>query len=179
MRFGNNEKLLLLDEQEITLTPDDLVIADDEKPLALAGIMGGMASGVSVQTTDIILEAAFFIPKNICLSKRRHNTSSDSSHRFERGVDFAATDVAIVRATQLIIDIAGGNAEEMINSHTGQIETEHSLNPVPFIAISKEFLGRPQPLTSGILADVAPTVLSLLGLNQPSSMTGRNLLETL
>lgn len=113
VRRGKNEKLTLLDEQEITVTPDDLVIADHEKPLALAGIMGGLNSGVSVATTDIVLEAAFFTPKNICLSKRRHHTSSESSHRFERGVDFANTAQAMERATQLIVSITGGEVGEL------------------------------------------------------------------
>jgi len=72
-----------------------------------------------------------------------------------------------------------GNAEEMINTQTGQIETEHSSNPVPFIVLSKDLLGRSQVLTSGILADVAPTVLKILGLEVPGSMTGRNLLDSL
>ncbi|MCX7124391.1 MAG: phenylalanine--tRNA ligase subunit beta [Gammaproteobacteria bacterium] len=107
-------KLKLLDEQEITLTKHDLIIADEEKPLALAGIMGGFASGVSVETKDILLEAAFFEPKTICLSKRRHNTSSDSSHRFERGVDFNLQVEAIERATQLILDFVGGEPAEII-----------------------------------------------------------------
>ena len=109
-----NEKIKLLDEQFITLTEHDLIIADEEKPLALAGIMGGMDSGVSNNTKDILLEAAFFTPKNICLSKRRHNTSSDSSHRFERGVDFNLPRVAMERATQLILEIAGGTPEEIM-----------------------------------------------------------------
>lgn len=76
----------------------------------------------------------------------------------------------------LIITADHGNAEEMINPSTGEIETEHSANPVPFIVLSKELIGRPQTLTSGILADVAPTILSILGLASPGSMTGRNLL---
>lgn len=69
-----------------------------------------------------------------------------------------------------------GNAEEMINPQTGQIDTEHNGNPVPFIAISKDLMGRAQTLPSGILADVAPTTLALLGIAQPSQMTGKNLL---
>lgn len=77
----------------------------------------------------------------------------------------------------MIVTADHGNCEEMINPSTGEIETEHSANPVPFIVLSKEYLGKPQTLTSGILADVAPTVLSLLGLQIPESMTGRNLLE--
>ncbi len=77
----------------------------------------------------------------------------------------------------LLITADHGNAEEMIDPQTGQIETEHSANPVPFIAISKNFLGRPQTLQAGILADVAPTITNLLGIETPTSMTGRNLLS--
>ena len=77
----------------------------------------------------------------------------------------------------LLITADHGNVEEMIKLQTGQIDTEHSTNPVPFIAVSKEFLGKCQNLQAGILADVAPTVLSLLSIPQPTQMTGRNLLE--
>lgn len=76
----------------------------------------------------------------------------------------------------LIVTADHGNAEEMIDAQTGQVETEHSTNDVPFIVVSKDLLGRPETLPKGILADVAPTVLALLGLKVPSSMTGRNLL---
>lgn len=76
----------------------------------------------------------------------------------------------------LLITADHGNTEEMIDAKNGQIETEHSTNPVPFIAISKNLSTRAQTISSGILADVAPTILSLLGLKVPSSMTGRNLL---
>lgn len=75
-----------------------------------------------------------------------------------------------------IITADHGNAEEMINQATGEMNTEHSQNPVPFIAIGKQFAGSPKMLQTGILADVAPTVLYLLGINKPESMTGRNLL---
>ena len=70
-----------------------------------------------------------------------------------------------------------GNAEEMINPQTGAIDTEHSLSRVPFIIISHDFLGKSQKLRTGILADVAPTILSLLEIPIPASMTGRNLLS--
>ena len=79
----------------------------------------------------------------------------------------------------LLITADHGNAEEMIDFHTGAIETGHSGNPVPFIALSKGFLGRAQNLPTGVLADVAPTIISLLGMAQPSSMIGKNLLESL
>ncbi len=77
----------------------------------------------------------------------------------------------------LLVTADHGNTEEMIDAQTGQIETEHSKNPVPFIAISKSLVGKPQTLPTGILADVAPTILSLMGLQVPTSMTGRNLLS--
>lgn len=79
----------------------------------------------------------------------------------------------------LLISGDHGNAEEMIDPQTGQIDTEHNGNPVPFIAISKELIGRAQTLQSGILADIAPTVLSLLGIEKPSAMTERSLLSNL
>lgn len=79
----------------------------------------------------------------------------------------------------MLITADHGNAEEMIDATTGQIETEHSSSPVPFIAVSKALMGHPQTLTSGILADIAPTVLNILGIEIPGSMTGRNLLENL
>ncbi|OGM01917.1 phosphoglycerate mutase (2,3-diphosphoglycerate-independent) [Candidatus Woesebacteria bacterium GWA1_41_8] len=78
----------------------------------------------------------------------------------------------------LVITADHGNAEEMINLKTGGVDTEHSINPVPFIAINNELLGKSQNLTSGILADVAPTVISLLGLTIPTPMTGRDLLKS-
>jgi 2,3-bisphosphoglycerate-independent phosphoglycerate mutase len=77
----------------------------------------------------------------------------------------------------MLITADHGNAEEMINATTGQIDTEHNANPVPFIAISKDFVGRAQTLQTGILADIAPTILGALGIPNPSTMTGKNLLD--
>ena len=79
----------------------------------------------------------------------------------------------------LLITADHGNSEEMIDLKTGEIETEHSTSPVPFIAISKNLMGKAQTLTSGILADIAPTILALLNIEVPGSMTGRNLLSGL
>ena len=76
-----------------------------------------------------------------------------------------------------IITADHGNAEQMIDSQTGQAETEHSISRVPFIAVLRDFQAKPQTLQSGILADIAPTIISLLGLEKPATMTGRNLLE--
>jgi 2,3-bisphosphoglycerate-independent phosphoglycerate mutase len=78
----------------------------------------------------------------------------------------------------MLITADHGNVEEMINAETGAIDTEHSNNPVPFIAVSPKFIGKSVTLTAGILADVAPTILKLLGISVPSSMTGHNLFSS-
>jgi phenylalanyl-tRNA synthetase beta chain len=111
VRFSNaGEKLLLLNEQDISLLEDDLVIADSSGPLALAGIMGGKNSAVNADTNSIFLESAFFEPDVMAGKARRKGLSTDSSYRFERGVDFGNTLNALERATDLILDICGGNA---------------------------------------------------------------------
>ena len=102
------ERLKLLNGQEITLSDDVLVIADEKCPLALAGVMGGAESAVDDATTDIFLECAFFAPTAIMGKARRYGLSTDSSHRFERGVDPQLQHRAIERATQLITEITGG-----------------------------------------------------------------------
>lgn len=102
------EKLLLLNGQTLELNAGDLVIADHQQPLALAGIMGGEESAVNADTVDIFLESAFFAPEKLAGRARSYGLHTDSSHRFERGVDFALQAVAAERATQLIIDITGG-----------------------------------------------------------------------
>jgi len=111
VRFAHaGESLKLLNEQTVNLQDDMLVIADGTGPVALAGVMGGAGSAVDDATTDIFLESAFFAPSVIVGKSRRLGFGSDSSFRFERGVDFAATQAALDRATQLILDICGGQA---------------------------------------------------------------------
>ncbi len=104
------EKLILLDDQEVTISETSLVIADQASPVALAGIMGGQASSVSNQTTNLFLEAAFFQPLAIAGRAREYGLHTDSSHRFERGVDPELARLAIERATALLLDIVGGQA---------------------------------------------------------------------
>ena len=110
------EKLKLLNEQEITLADDVLVIADEKRTLALAGVMGGADSAVDDDTTDIFLECAFFAPDAIMGKSRRYGLSTDSSHRFERGVDPQLQFRALERASQLLLDIAGGSAGPIIEA---------------------------------------------------------------
>lgn len=104
------ETLQLLDEQQLNLQADSLVIADEQRALALAGIMGGAASGVSEQTRHLFLEAAFFSPERIAGRARSFGLHTDSSHRFERGVDYEMPLRAMQRATALLLDIVGGEA---------------------------------------------------------------------
>jgi len=104
------EKILLLNEQTLELQDDVLLIADDKRPLAMAGIMGGEDSGITLDTTEMFLESAFFAPKAIAGRARRYGFGSDASHRFERGVDFGMARAALERASRLILDICGGQA---------------------------------------------------------------------
>ncbi|MBP6380909.1 MAG: phenylalanine--tRNA ligase subunit beta, partial [Sphingorhabdus sp.] len=110
------EKLLLLNEQTINIDSDILVIADDVKALAMAGVMGGEESSVTLETTELLLESAFFAPKAIAGRARRYGFSSDASHRFERGVDFGGARRAIERTTCLILDICGGAAGPVVEA---------------------------------------------------------------
>ncbi|MFL9478747.1 phenylalanine--tRNA ligase subunit beta [Acinetobacter baumannii] len=102
------EKLQLLNDQEVELQDDVMVIADDQKALAIAGIMGGLASSVTDDTTDIFLESAFFAPLAIAGRARRFGLHTDSSQRYERGVDFELPLIAMNRASRLIQELAGG-----------------------------------------------------------------------
>lgn len=110
------EKLLLLNEQTVTPSETTALIADDQKPLALAGIMGGEHSGISDATRDLFLEGAFFPPDAIAGKARALGFTSDASHRYERGVDFNLQRTAIERATQLIIEIAGGKPGPVVEA---------------------------------------------------------------
>ena len=115
-----DETLVLLDDQEIKLNSDTLVIADNSKALAMAGVMGGAESGVSCgkegaeTTQDILLESAYFNPIAIAGKARNYGLHTDSSHRFERGVDFELQRNAIERATALLLEIVGGEAGPVV-----------------------------------------------------------------
>ena len=109
-RARAGEALRLLDGREITLDETVLVIADRSKPLGLAGVMGGDHSGIGADTTDVLLEVAFFQPAAIAGRGRRYGLVTDASQRFERGVDPTLQERAIERATELLLACAGGTA---------------------------------------------------------------------
>lgn len=117
VRFSTNqEQIVLLDGQELSLNEKVLVIADKEKPLAIAGIMGGEASAVKAHSQDIFLESAYFNPVVIAGVARKFGLFSDSSQRFERGVDPSLQIKALERATALILSIVGGEAGPIIEA---------------------------------------------------------------
>ena len=115
-RSRSGERLALLNDETVELDDDTLVIADDNGPLAMAGIMGGAASAVSETTQDVLLESAFFAPPAIAGRARRYGLHTDSSHRFERGVDPMLQQRAIERATALLCAIAGGQPGPVVEA---------------------------------------------------------------
>jgi len=134
VRMANSgEKIDLLNETTATLKDNTLVIADDNQALAIAGVMGGMSSSTQDSSTDILLESAFFEPVSIAGKAREYGLHTESSLRFERGVDFDITNMAMDRATALILDICGGEASNINECIDNQALPE--INP---ITITKE-----------------------------------------
>lgn len=107
-RAANGEKFTTLDGQERTLTNENLLIADEAKAIALAGVMGGQNTEINAQTADVLIESAWFEPRNIRATSKRLELRTESSYRFERGADVGICDWASQRAAQLIIETAGG-----------------------------------------------------------------------
>lgn len=110
------EKLMLLDGKEVSLSEDVLLIADSHAPLAIAGVMGGLNSGVSTSTRDVFLECAYFAPLAMAGRARRYGLHTDASHRYERGVDYNIQALAMERATGLLIEIVGGQPGPVVES---------------------------------------------------------------
>ncbi|HFQ4904985.1 TPA: phenylalanine--tRNA ligase subunit beta [Vibrio vulnificus] len=108
------EKITLLDGSEAELNADTLVVADHNKALAIAGIFGGEESGVTSETKDVLLECAFFAPDHIRGRARSYGLHTDSSMRFERGVDYALQASAMERATALLVEICGGEVAPVV-----------------------------------------------------------------
>ncbi|MDR2688786.1 MAG: phenylalanine--tRNA ligase subunit beta [Azoarcus sp.] len=128
------EELLLLNGQTVKLTADTLLVADEAKARALAGVMGGEESAITLETTEVFLESAFFSPAAIAGRARAYGFTSDASHRFERGVDFDLSRAALERATRLVLDICGGEA--------GPFEEAVAVGALPRRAEVKLRLGR-------------------------------------
>ena len=114
-RAGAGERLMLLDEREVELRPSTLVIADHRRPVALAGVMGGLDTAVTNTTEDVFLESAWFDPADLMGEARFYKLDTDASRRFERGVDPGLQRAAIERATKLLLDVAGGRPGPVVD----------------------------------------------------------------
>ncbi len=159
------EKLTLLDGQEITLNADTLLIADEQRPLAIAGVMGGEQSGVGAQTRDIFLESAFFAPIALAGRARSYGLHTDSSHRFERGVDHDLQVTAMERATALLIDIVGGEPGPVVETVVAE-----SLPPVKTVRLRAERIVK--LLSLDIPAAEVEEILTRLGMQLESAQDG-------
>ena len=114
-RAKKGEKIVTLKEEEKILDANVLAICDDERPAAIGGIIGGLDSSITDTTTNVLLEVAYFDRANIRATSRRLSIATEASYRFERGVDIDALETASSRATQLILDLAGGEAGEFVD----------------------------------------------------------------
>ena len=128
---GEGERITTLDDKERVLRPDMAVIADDRRPLVVAGVMGAEDAEVGSETTDIVLEAAYFQPSSVRSTSRALGLSTDSSYRFERGTDPDGVEYAALRAVDLILLTAGGAASGnlLVEGHMPEILTEVTLVP--------------------------------------------------
>ncbi len=159
------ETMVLLDETEVTLNANTLLIADNSKALAMAGVFGGLHSGVTAQTKDVFLESAFFAPLAIAGKARQYGLHTDASHRYERGVDPELQHAAMERATALLLQICGGEAGPVVEA----VAKEH-LPQVAHISLSDAKLSR----ILGISIDKAEVsaIFSRLGLQVTDTADG-------
>ncbi|MCB1866925.1 MAG: phenylalanine--tRNA ligase subunit beta [Chromatiales bacterium] len=164
---GEGEALELLNGQSVNLRRGTLVIADHARPLALAGVMGGAGSAVTDATTDVFLECAFFAPEHISGVARSYGLATDSSHRFERGVDPALQLRAMQRATELLTTIAGGRVGPIVEVSSAEAATHGTP-----IALRAERIGR--LLGIEIPADAVVGILGRLGMQVATTATGWN-----
>ncbi len=135
-RAKEGEKLSTLDGTEVELVAEDLLIADAEQGLALAGVMGGADSEVKETTTTVLLESAYFDPTRVRRTARRHGFRTEASYRFERGADPGVVVKAIDRCAQLLVDNAGGEVAK------GHIDVSHKLDLAPEVTLRLERVGR-------------------------------------
>jgi phenylalanyl-tRNA synthetase beta chain len=158
------EKLKLLDGTERTLEADDLVVADERRALALAGVMGGWDSMITAETKNILIEAAWFDPASIRRSSRRHGLHTDASHRFERGADFNAAPIANGLVSKLILESGGYVEGELVDIVVPEIAAKTALRPA--IALSVKEVQRHLGTTlapGGITRGIVEQYLTSLG----------------
>ncbi len=179
---GKGEKLKTLDGIERTLDPDDLVVADEKKALAIAGVMGGWDTMITPETKNILVEAAWFDPASVRRSSKRHLLHTDASHRFERGADFNALPIASALVSGIILEAGGEIEGDLVDVVTPEAERRTAKRPAITFAVSeaRRILGATED-AEGITAATAEAILTGLGCGlkkngaQPSTPTLQDL----
>ncbi len=163
-RARKGEKLRTLDGIERTLDPDDLVVADEKKALAIAGVMGGWDSMITPETKNILVEAAWFDPWTVRRSSRRHLLHTDASHRFERGADFNAPPIASALVSSIILESGGEVEGDLVDVIIPEAEARTARRPAISFALSEahRILGATED-PQGITAEIAEAILTGLG----------------
>ncbi len=163
-RARKGEKLKTLDEIERTLDPEDLIVADEKKPLALAGVMGGWDSRITADTKNVLVEAAWFDPVSIRRASRRHLLHTDASHRFERGADFNAPPIASALASRILLESGGSQIGEFVDVIIPEAEARTTRRSSIHFSVSeaRRILGATED-PEGVTAATAETILVRLG----------------
>jgi len=168
-RAAKGEGITLIDGTKHTLEESDLVIADGKRPIAVAGVMGGLETEICDDTTDIFLESAKFDQYSIRLSAKRLGLSSDASYRFERGVDLETVDWGSRRAAQMILETAGGSIAE------GVLAVGETSAPRPVVRLRQSHLARLLGMTVPI--ERVRSILASLGFVLRGGSPGETLVE--
>ncbi|MDE3163243.1 MAG: phenylalanine--tRNA ligase subunit beta, partial [Acidobacteriota bacterium] len=163
-RARKGEKLKTLDGIERTLDPEDLVVADHAKPLALAGVMGGWDSMITPATKSVLVEAAWFEPMAVRRTARRHGLHTDASHRFERGADFNAAPVASALVSRILLAAGGSIEGDLVDVRVPALEARTAARKPIALALSEvqRILGTTTD-AEGITAATVEGVLAALG----------------
>ena len=163
-RARQGEKLRTLDGIERTLDPEDLVVADEKKALAIAGVMGGWDTMITPETKNVLVEAAWFDPRSIRRSSKRHLLHTDASHRFERGADFNAPPLASALVSQIILEAGGHQEGELVDVVIPEVQERTANRSAVSLNLSEvhRMLG-PTVDPAGLTAATTETILSGLG----------------
>jgi phenylalanyl-tRNA synthetase beta chain len=163
-RARQGERLKTLDGVERALHPDDLVVADHARPLALAGVMGGWETMITPETTNVLVEAAWFDPMAVRQTARRHGLHTDASHRFERGADFNAAPLASALVSSILLANGGWLEGELVDARVEAIEARVARREPIALALSevRRILGATVD-AEGISAQTVEGVLTALG----------------
>jgi phenylalanyl-tRNA synthetase beta chain len=169
-RARKGEKLKTLDEIERTLDPEDLIVADERKPLALAGVMGGWDSRITAETKNVLVEAAWFDPVSIRRASKRHLLHTDASHRFERGADFNAPPLASALVSRILLECGGSQVGEFVDVVILEAEARTAKRSSIHFAVSeaRRILGTTEDV-EGITAATAEAILAGLGCDLKAS----------